>query len=152
MHKKNGGLSSARNTGLDIAKGKYISFIDSDDYIDNRYIEILYRDIFNNKAEISICENIMFKKYVEKIPESFIEVPAPKKENSPFIVIVVLNSCRTAPAYDSDHLPISNKENTTKHGYGIKSIKKVTKKHGGNLQMYYDDSSSTFHTIITLKS
>ena len=67
-------------------------------------------------------------------------------------IIVVINSCRTAPAYDSDHLPISNKENTTKHGYGIKSIKKVTKKHGGNLQMYYDDSSSTFHTIITLKS
>ena len=89
---------------------------------------------------------------VEKIPESFIEVTAQKKENSPFIVIVVINSCRTAPAYDSDHLPISNKENTTKHGYGIKSIKKVTKKHGGNLQMYYDDSSSTFHTIITLKS
>jgi len=89
---------------------------------------------------------------VEKIPEAFIEVTAQKKENSPFIVIVVINSCRTAPAYDSDHLPISNKENTTKHGYGIKSIKKVTKKHGGNLQMYYDDSSSTFHTIITLKS
>ena len=64
---------------------------------------------------------------VEKIPEAFIEVTAQKKENSPFIVIVVINSCRTAPAYDSDHLPISNKENTTKHGYGIKSIKKVTK-------------------------
>lgn len=42
IHKKNGGLSDARNAGIEQAAGKYISFIDSDDIIDSRMIEILY--------------------------------------------------------------------------------------------------------------
>lgn len=87
----------------------------------------------------------------ENIPEAFIEVTAQKKENSPFCVIVVINSCRVAPTYGADNLPVSNKKNLRKHGYGIKSIKKVTRQYGGNLQMYYDEISATFHAIITLK-
>jgi len=42
LHKKNGGLSSARNAGLDIANGEYLGFVDSDDYIEkNMYLEML---------------------------------------------------------------------------------------------------------------
>lgn len=87
----------------------------------------------------------------ENIPDSFIEITAKRKENSPFIVIVTINSCRTAPTYGTDQLPVSNKRNICRHGYGIKSIKKIAKQHGGDLQMYYDNSSATFHTILTLK-
>lgn len=85
------------------------------------------------------------------IPDSFIELTVHKKENSPFIVIILINSCRSSPVYDQDGLPVSHKANKSRHGFGIKSIKKVVKQYHGNLQMYYDNDSATFHTIITLK-
>ncbi len=87
----------------------------------------------------------------ENIPDSFIELTVQKKENSPFIVIIAINSCRSAPVYDQDGLPVSHKTNKNRHGFGIKSMKKAIKQYHGNLRMYYDDDSATFHTIITLK-
>lgn len=54
IHKENGGLSSARNAGLNIATGEYITYIDSDDYVSNDYVETLYKNLINNNADISI--------------------------------------------------------------------------------------------------
>ena len=55
IHKKNGGLSSARNAGLDIASGNYIGFIDSDDYISPHMYEELYFALINTNSDISMC-------------------------------------------------------------------------------------------------
>lgn len=55
VHKENGGLSDARNCGLDCASGQFITFIDSDDFVENDYIEYLYRLIKENNTDISIC-------------------------------------------------------------------------------------------------
>lgn len=60
IHQKNGGVSSARNTGLDYAIGKYITFIDSDDYVNENYIEKLYKNIKENNADIAVCNNKRF--------------------------------------------------------------------------------------------
>lgn len=87
----------------------------------------------------------------KNIPDSFIELTVQKKENSPFIIIIVINSCRSNPVYTPDGVPVSHKADNNRHGFGIKSIKKVVKQYHGNLQMYYDNNSGTFHTIITLK-
>jgi len=54
IHKKNGELSSARNAGLEIAKGELIVFIDSDDWIDANYIEKLYNDISESGADVAV--------------------------------------------------------------------------------------------------
>lgn len=57
IHKENGGLSDARNKGLEISKGKYLIFVDSDDYIDMHMVEKLYNDLIENNADISICNH-----------------------------------------------------------------------------------------------
>lgn len=54
IHKKNEGLGYARNSGLDIATGKYVFFIDSDDYIEISMIESLYNDLKISKADTCI--------------------------------------------------------------------------------------------------
>ena len=56
IHKENGGVSTARNKGLEIAKGKYIAFVDSDDMIMPNYIEDLL-ELINTKNEDIIYFN-----------------------------------------------------------------------------------------------
>lgn len=55
IHKMNGGLSSARNAGINIAKGRYIGFVDGDDYIEKDMYELLYKNICEFDADISMC-------------------------------------------------------------------------------------------------
>lgn len=55
IHKKNGGVSAARNTGLDIAKGDYIGFVDGDDVIEADMYELLLQNAQKYQADISHC-------------------------------------------------------------------------------------------------
>ena len=55
IHKANGGLSDARNHGMDAASGHYIAFLDSDDWADPTWLETLYRLSLNYNAPIAEC-------------------------------------------------------------------------------------------------
>lgn len=53
-HEVNKGLSEARNTGMDVAEGKYIWFMDSDDYVDSELFQCVYDSIQRNPAEVIV--------------------------------------------------------------------------------------------------
>lgn len=55
IHKENGGLSEARNFGIELATGKYIIFVDSDDYIDSMMIEKMLKALIESNSDLCIC-------------------------------------------------------------------------------------------------
>lgn len=65
IHKKNGGLSDARNEGLRESRGNLVTFIDSDDVVNTKYIQTLYNNLKNYGADISTMRYKRFYSYNE---------------------------------------------------------------------------------------
>lgn len=56
FHQQNAGAAAARNRGLDVARGEYIAFVDSDDAINNTYLQKLLCSIMEKQADVSMCQ------------------------------------------------------------------------------------------------
>lgn len=110
------------------------------DFIADADITSLFCNLLDNALEAA-----------EHIPDSFIDVSAYKREKTPFIVITVVNSSRKNPFDEQIGTLNTTKANKHKHGFGIKSIRKIVAKYHGNMQMYYNQDSLTFHMVITVK-
>ena len=70
MHKQNGGLSDARNAGLSYCHGTYIVFVDSDDYVTEDYVMVLYDLLKHNHADISVVSLTHQEEELSKISDS----------------------------------------------------------------------------------
>lgn len=69
INKENGGVSSARNKGIETATGQYIQFVDSDDMIDEDMTEILVKSLESNEAQLAICGYRFSNGQESRVPE-----------------------------------------------------------------------------------
>ena len=125
---------------------KHISFYTdirsgTTNFIADNDLTSLFCNLLDNALEAAI-----------HFPDSFIELTTRKRENTPFIIITLINSCRKNPFSNQSGLLMTNKADKHKHGFGMKSVRKTVKKYKGDIQTYYNDTTLTFHTIITLKA
>ena len=59
IHKVNGGLSDARNAGIDVATGVLLGFVDSDDWVSTRLYETLFSNLTKHEADVAVCERVV---------------------------------------------------------------------------------------------
>lgn len=109
-------------------------------FMDDTDITSLFCNLLDNSIEA-----------VEGISDAFIELSVKKLENSPYVVVTIINSCSKNPFTGHGNNLITSKYDKAKHGFGLKSIRKIVSKYQGEMQQYFDDETLTFHTIIALK-
>ena len=111
IHKKNGGVSSARNTGLEKAKGEWICFMDADDTVENEYLSTLYQ-VVNNQKDLLIIQG--FKTF---LPDN-----------------TYIDKCFTDQLYNAaqildidliDHIIVAKREYTSVYTYMQEKLKKL---------------------------
>ena len=97
ISQKNKGLSGARNTGLSNTKGDFVTFVDSDDWVDNDFISSLLNSIFENHADLAICGMIReHPSYKQKVSFNLSESYPECLKNEKFLSFFeggLINSC-----------------------------------------------------------
>lgn len=83
------------------------------------------------------------------IPDSFIELHIKRQENTPYIILAIQNSCAKDP-FDAYGRLLSHKKDRTQHGLGMKSIRRTIENYEGDMQVYYDGDTRTFHAVLRM--
>lgn len=105
VHKNNAGLGMARNSGLDVAVGQYVMFIDGDDFISTDYVEKLVSAIIETKSDVVLCgHNRVFKNGTMEIHEHIYS--GKTFENQEIINFIIPKLCGKKPD-NTDNIEMS---------------------------------------------
>ncbi len=148
IHQDNGGVSKARNAGLDVASGEYIGFVDSDDYIDEDMYEFLLRGFQKENIGISICG--MYQVYAnrQQVPKEYIQKVANRQEaifmvlESRYISVNPVNRLFRRNIFDQLRFPVGM---TSEDAYVILDILK-------QIEYVYIDLEPKYYYVHRLES
>lgn len=115
---------------VDIRKDT-VSFLDIED------IASIFGNLLENAVEAA-----------NGIEDAYIDLSV-KHNETEHLMISMINSCNWTPEQNASGDYISRKRDKSKHGLGMKSVRKITKKYKGTLNSFYNEDDETFHTMIT---
>lgn len=114
IHQKNAGVSAARNTGLDSAKGEWICFVDSDDWIEKEYLAVMINAAKQNECDLIICG------FFQQQANEQISIKNPRDKKGNLIIhkrddfITIFFNLRNLPEYASYlHAPVNKLYNAS---------------------------------------
>lgn len=84
IYQANEGVGKTRNKAINIAKGKYIMFVDADDYVSNHFCETMYNKAENEKLDLAICDYFEDRGYISEI--RFSDFPSSSLKNDPSLI------------------------------------------------------------------
>lgn len=109
-------------------------------HLDYSELTALFCNLLDNAIEACI-----------NIHDSYIDLSITSNEINHITIINIVNTCNTIPTFNKSGMPISNKNNKLKHGFGLKSVERIINKYNGNIKMYFNNKKMTFHTVITME-
>lgn len=113
---------------------------DSIDFMSANDLTALFCNLLDNAMEAAT-----------DISNAFIELHITRKENAPHTVLTVQNSCAENP-FDSHGKLVSHKKDSARHGLGLKSIQRTIENYNGDMDIYYEETTKTFHTVVQIKA
>lgn len=108
-------------------------------FLSDEEITSLFTNLMDNAIEAS-----------KDTSDAFIDLNITKKENTDFVIIKMINSCKIVPEKTSKGILVSHKTDKHRHGWGMKSIENTVKKYNGQVNTHFDPDMKYFYTTIIM--